>query len=126
MAQQRFMIITDEQIAMAVVIQLRKQGVFVERVEDTVGKGTPDPEILEYAFAKGYTLLTHDERIVGHVTDRLDAGNNHAGVFIAPNHLRGSKGIGSLVAEMAFWHEAITSGAATLQDDVYNQIKYIS
>jgi predicted nuclease of predicted toxin-antitoxin system len=126
MAQQRFMILTDEQVAKAIVTQLRNHGVVVERVEDTVGKGTLDPELLEYAYTNGYTLLTHDERIVGHITARLETGKEHAGVFIALHHLRNSKGVGQIIEEIVFWHQAVQAGAATLQNDVYNQIRYIS
>jgi hypothetical protein len=82
---QRFKILTDEHIAKAVVTQLRKNSVFVEHVEDTIGKGTLDPDILEYAHTHGFTLLTHDERIVSHISARLDAGNDHSGIFVALN-----------------------------------------
>jgi hypothetical protein len=125
MAQNQFKILTDEHIAGGVVQQLRKNGVMVERVEDTVGKGTPDPDVLEYANQHGYTLLTHDESIVAHITNRLNSGSNHCGVFIAPNQFRGSKGIGRIVDYVTEWHELIIGGAASLQNDVYNQVNYV-
>jgi len=125
MAQNQFMILTDEHIAGGVVQQLRKNGVKVERVEDTVGKGTPDPDVLEYAHQNGYTLLTHDERITNHVKSRTDAGLHYNGVFIAGDHLKGTKGIGRIVSEIVFWHTAILNGAANIEVDVYNQVNYI-
>jgi hypothetical protein len=125
MAQNQFRILTDEHIAGAIVQQLRNNGVDVARVEDTIGKGTPDPDVLEYAYQHGYTFLTHDEAIVAHTTSRLNSGKSHAGVFIAPNHLRGKKGIGPVVEYVTEWHEVIAAGAATLQDEVYNQVNYV-
>ena len=125
MVQSQFRILTDEHIASGVVQQLRKNGVKVERVEDTVGKGTPDPDVLEYAYQHGYTLLTHDEALVGHTTNRLDSGKSHCGVFIAGDHLKGSNGIGRIVGEIVFWHTATQDGAANLQNDVYNQVNDI-
>lgn len=125
MAQNQLRILTDEHIAKAIVQQLRNKGVDVDRVEDTVGKGTLDPAILEYAYDNGCTFLTHDEAIVGHTTNRLNSGKNHNGVFIAPNHLRGTKGIGPIVKYVTEWHEMIVGGAATLQGDVYNQVNYV-
>ena len=126
MAGGEFAILTDEHIHRNIVTQLRARGMTVERVEDTVGKSTLDPKVLDYAYNNGLALLTHDESIGEHITERFNDGKGHAGVFIAPNHLRGSSGIGRIVAEMIFWHEAVASGAASLENDVYNTTHYIS
>ena len=125
MAQNQFKILTDEHIAGGVVQQLRKNGVTVERVEDTVGKGTPDPDVLEYAHQHGYVLLTHDEHIRRHLKVRNDAGLDHSGIFIAGDHLKGVDGVGTIVSELTFWHTAILNGAANIALDLYNQVNYI-
>ncbi|MDQ7025876.1 MAG: DUF5615 family PIN-like protein [Anaerolineae bacterium] len=125
MIENQFKILTDEHIAKAIVQQLRKNGVIVDRVEDTVGKGTPDPDLIEYAHQNNYCLLTHDEHIVSHVKNRANAGFQHSGVFIAGDHLKKPEGIGRIVSEIIFWHSAMLEGAASIQNDVYNQVNYI-
>jgi hypothetical protein len=126
MAQNQFRILTDEHIVGAIVQQLRHNGVDVARVEDTIGKGTPDPDMIQYAHENGYCLLTHDEQILGHVKNRTNEGLEHSGLFVAGNHLHGNKGIGRIVEEITFWHNAIINNAANVEDDVYNQVNYIT
>lgn len=126
MAQQIiFRILTDVHITPAVAEQLRRQGVDAVRVVDTMPQDTPDPDILEFAFQNSFTVLTHDKKMQIHVNERVDAGLEHLGVFIAADHLQGQTGIGRIVAEVVFVHEAIQAGAATLENDVYNQVKWI-
>jgi len=91
-----------------------------------LGQDAQDPDILEYAFQNGYTILTHDKKIQTHINDRIAEGKNHCGVFIALDNLQGDRGVGRIVAEVTFWHDAIQSGAASLQEEVYNQVIWIS
>jgi predicted nuclease of predicted toxin-antitoxin system len=124
-SQSNFKILADVHIPAAVVEQLRKRGVTIETVPDLLGQDTPDPDILEYANQHGYTVLTHDKKMQKHVNDRVATGKEHCGVFIGGDHLQGDKGIGKIVANVVFMQEAIAGEAATLQDEVYNQIKWI-
>jgi hypothetical protein len=124
-SQSNFKILADVHIPAAVVEQLRKRGVTVETVPDLLGQDTPDPDILEYAYEKGYTVLTHDKKMQKHVNDRVAAGQEYCGVIIGGDHLQGVNGIGKIVEEVAFLHEAIEGNAATLQDEVYNQIRWL-
>ena len=90
MAQERFRILADENIANAVVEQLIKNGVDATRLIAVLPESTPDPDVLEFAFNEGYTILTHDERITRHIKVRQDAGQEYCGVFIAGDHLQGT------------------------------------
>ena len=126
MAQQRFRILADVNIMAAVVEQLRLRGVEADRLVDLLPQDTKDPDILQFAYDNGYTIVTHDKRMTGHVKDRTSAGKQFLGVFIALDHLQGPDGIGSIVEELVFWHEAIVAGAASVQNDVYNEIRWIN
>lgn len=125
MAQQQFKILADVNIIPAVVEQLRLRGVEADRLIDLLPQNTKDPDILQFAYDNGYTIVTHDKRIPGHVNARIAAGKQYLGVFIALEHLQGIEGVGGTVEELVFWHEAIVAGAASLQNDVYNQIRWI-
>lgn len=115
---------TDEHIPNAVVTELTKRGVHVQRLIDILEEGTPDPEVLEYANEHGYTLITADEHITGHIKSHVDKHQEYKGVFIVSQNL-GAQLIGRVVEEISFFDGAIKANAANLEDDVYNQIRYI-
>lgn len=115
---------TDENIPNAVVVELQKCGVETTRLIDILVVGTPDPQVLEFCHENGYVLITSDERIRGHVQSRMDAGKDHAGVFIV-SQSSGQSLIGKIVDELCFLNLAIQEEAASLKNDVYNQIIYI-
>jgi hypothetical protein len=49
-------------------------------------KRTPDPDLLEFAYAQGLVILSFDKRTMpGHIRDRLASGNHIAGVILVPN-----------------------------------------
>lgn len=120
-----FAVMTDEHVANAIYEQLKQRDVQIVRLIDSLPTGTPDPDVLEYCHQHNYALITLDERIQGHIKERLENGDEHAGVFIGGSHLQGSKGIGIIVNFIAFYHDMIQEGAATVEDDVYNQIVFI-
>ncbi|MEL6407650.1 MAG: hypothetical protein AAFR81_24970 [Chloroflexota bacterium] len=105
---------------------MEKNGVEVIRVTEILPEGTPDPDVLETAYQDGYALLTHDERITKHIADRVNAGKDYAGVFIAVHHLQGMKGVGKIVTELTQFDAEIKAGTKTIADNVYNQLIYIS
>lgn len=125
MAQLKFLVLIDENMANGVVEGLEKRSVEVRRVIDVVPAGTKDDPLLEFAYQHGYTLITHDENIKRHVEKRVDAAKEHCGVFIAPNKLQGPDGIGRIVDFIAEYDAFIKGGAASLENDVYNKITYI-
>lgn len=124
--QMLFMVMTDEHLANAIVQQLMAKGVNAVRLIDHLPVGTPDPDVLAYCHQHGYSLITLDKRMMGHLTARIAKGLEHGGVFIGTQDLQGSKGIGVIVNFIVFYHESIVAGAATVEDDVYNRIITIS
>ena len=126
MSDQKLKLLIDENIANAVQEQLGRNGVEVVRVTEILPEGTPDPDVLETAYQDGYALLTHDERITKHIADRVNAGKDYAGVFIAVHHLQGMKGVGKIVTELTQFDTEIKAGTKTIADNVYNQLIYIS
>jgi hypothetical protein len=117
---------TDEHLANAIVQQLTQKGVHAVRLIDHLLAGTPDPEVLEFCHQHGYALITLDKRMRGHIQVRVQDGLEHAGVFIGSEDLQGTKGIGTIVNLVVFYHEAIRTGGATVADDVYNKVIQIS
>jgi hypothetical protein len=125
MAQAEFKILVDENMTRLITNQLNAKGVTATQVQDVLPEGTEDPEVLEYAYQNGYSLLTYDEHIRRHIDKRFDDDKNHCGVFIAGDHLQGAQGIGRIIDEIIFFAEAINGDAASLENDVYNQVRYI-
>ena len=120
-----FKLLADENIAAAVIDQLAAQGVEIGCLTRVLPEGVPDSDVLEYAHANGYTLLTHDKEITRHIVSRHREGKGHAGVFIADDHLQGQRGIGTIVTLILEYNELILASAGTVQDDVYNHVTYI-
>jgi len=60
----RFVILTDEHVSLALVSALRRNGWTVVRVEDEpgLGKGTADSVLFAYATARGWALLSRDDK----------------------------------------------------------------
>ncbi|MCE2473531.1 MAG: DUF5615 family PIN-like protein [Anaerolineae bacterium] len=120
-----FKLLADENIAVAVIDELISRDVDISRVRDVISEDTPDPDLLEYAHANGYALLTHDQKITGHIAARHRKGKGHAGLFIAGKHLQGEHGIGTIVTSILEYRALIAAGAGTVQDDVDNLVNYI-
>lgn len=120
-----FKLLADEHIAGAVIDAIKGHGIEIKTVRDILTEGTPDPELLEFAYENDYILLTHDEHITRHVVARREEGKEHGGIFIAGHHLQGKGGIGRIVTVIVEYNDFIQGGAATVQDDIYNQIIYL-
>ena len=123
--QKNLKILTDENISKAVSEQLVAKGVKAERLIDNLPEGTQDSDVLAFAHDNDYVLLTHDESITKHITDRVNDEKNYAGVIIAPNHLQGPSGIGKIVTKIVELDAEIKQGTKTVENTVYNQLKYI-
>jgi Domain of unknown function (DUF5615) len=125
MAQQHLKILTDVNIPHAVFEQLCLCGVDSEKLIDVLLEHSKAPDILQFAYDNGYTIVTRDKRIWSQVNSRIANGKQHLGVFIVPESLQGPDGIGRIVEALALWHEAITVGSANLQNEIYNQVRWI-
>jgi hypothetical protein len=77
-------------------------------------KGTPDPELIEYAQRSGLVIVTHDKSTMPpHAYDQLAAGKHLAGVIIIANE-RPSPGqiandllIAWFATDEAYWRDRI-------------------
>jgi len=118
---------SDRHIHHAITDQLAKHGVDVVRCE-AVGLGdAADIDHLEYATREGRAVVTSDRDFL-----KLDAmwqrqGRKHGGIFYVGPEIRhqGAKGIGIVVRALLFYHQAIENGAATIDGDIANQVRYI-
>jgi hypothetical protein len=113
---------TDTHIAKAVAVQLQSKGVDIIRCEDVGMAEAGDLEHLEYTASTGRTIVTNDQGFTGHHRWWLQAGRQHAGIFLITHD---KENIGMIVMALLFWHEAVAAGAADLANDVYNQIQFI-
>jgi uncharacterized protein DUF5615 len=120
----KFLIMTDENVANAVSEQLVKKGVDSIRLIDVLPESTPDPEVLEYCHVHDYALVTLDRGMEGHITERINANMEHAGVFIGTGPQDGSQ-VGIIVNFIKEYDDLIKGGAASVEDDVYNQVIHI-
>ncbi len=86
-----------------------------------------DESQLEYAARENRTLVTADDDLLRLHAAWQESGKQHAGLFyILPevrNQKKGATGI--IVRALHFYYEATVSGAAVLEQDVYNQVRYI-
>lgn len=115
----------DTHIAKVVAIQLRAKNIEILRCEE-VGLGEADDDVhLAYAGEHGYTLVTQDGDFTGLHTKWLEEGKSHAGILIAPSHLRGEAQISYIVKEIVSLIEMIATGAGTFEQDIENHIIFL-
>ena len=83
---------------------------------DAPSRGTKDPEILEWCFAKGFLLITNNRSSMPvHITQRISVGEQAAGIFILNTNLT----LGETIDELAsVW---LTSSF----EDHINLIRYL-
>lgn len=119
-------LLTDKHIAGAIVVQLRRHGIDVVRVEEIGLDEADDTVILERATQDGRSVLSLDDDFDAIHAEWLKQGKNHCGIFRGMNHLQGSKGIGTIVKEIRTYHDLIDKEAGAVEEDVYNRIIFIS
>lgn len=65
----------------AIADQLRERGHDVISVHDAHGRGSPDPDVLEYARLEGRTIVTENVRDFRPLAERqIEAWESHAGL----------------------------------------------
>ena len=114
---------TDTHIAKAVALQGRRAGVDIIHCEEVGLAEAEDFEHLEFAAAQGRTVISADEDFPILHAQWKATGRTHAGIIYVQPYRKDQ--IGMIVAYIAFVHQAIESGAATLEEDVYNSIVYL-
>ncbi|MEO1288311.1 MAG: DUF5615 family PIN-like protein [Chloroflexota bacterium] len=114
---------TDGHIAKSIVRQLRLKDVDIERCEDVGLKDASDLQHFEYALENERTIVTQDADFLRIHNEIQREGKNHFGIIrITSENITN---VGKIVNELEFLHNAIDGGAATLEEDVYNQVRYI-
>lgn len=103
-------------------MQLRLRGVDVIRCEEVGQAEAGDQEHIAFAAENGYAMVTHDQGFTGHHREWLARGKHHTGIFLIT---KDKDDIGMIVSTLAFWHEAIREGAATLEADVHDQLIFL-
>jgi Domain of unknown function (DUF5615) len=116
---------TDANIAKAIAVQLRNRGVDIVRCEDVGMVKADDYQHLEYATVHGRTMITGDTDFLRIHGEWQIAGRSHNGIMFIQDHLQGDKGIGVIVRDLILYHELVVNGAATVKDDIANQVLYV-
>lgn len=113
---------TDTHIAKAVALQLLQRMIDIVRCEEVDMAEASDLDHLQYAFDHNRTIVTNDQGFTEHHRRWLVRGKHHAGIFLITKN---KDNIGMIVTTLAFWHDAIESGAANLETDVYDQLVFV-
>jgi predicted nuclease of predicted toxin-antitoxin system len=96
----------------------------IVRCEDVGMKYAKDEALLEYATNERRTIVTCDEDFFHLAAQWREADKHHAGIVYIVSEKQGI--IGVIVKELLFLHQAVEGGAASLWEDIYNQVLYIS
>lgn len=90
-------LLIDEHLSQALTAALRSRGVDAVRVQDVGLRSTPDPDILEWAAARGRVFVTLDRRTVpGFAYDRVRQGRPMAGVVMVDD----SQSLGDIAEDL--------------------------
>ena len=117
---------TDKHIARFVAVQLRRCGIDVVRCEEVGLASASDVEHLEYATREGRLVITNDDDFTKLDRKWRVEGKQHAGIMYCLPHIQGESGIGKIVKTCVIYHELIAASAGTVEDDIANQIIYVS
>ena len=107
---------TDTHVDKQVAIQLRNRGVDIVRCQEVGLEDADDETHLVYAAQEDRILITFDKRFRDRAFEWMSQKKQHAGVFICRDYLQGPGGIGPIVKECLFYHEAAMAGAAEEED----------
>jgi hypothetical protein len=122
-----FKLYTDVHIHKAVTTQLQLRGVDIIRCQDVGMQYAKDQEHLDYATREGRAIVAGDDDFLKLDAQWKDRGQEHAGIFYVEPAIRHlDRAVGILVRALWFYHEAVSEGAATVEEVVYNQVNYIT
>lgn len=116
---------TDSHIPKAVTEQLRARGVDIIRCQDVGMADAEDAEHLVFAITENRAIVTGDDDFLT-LAAVLSRRPVHPGIFFIHRQLLQRRQIGAIVGELLFYAEAVEAGAATLEEDVYNHVIYVS
>lgn len=116
---------TDKHIPRAVTTQLRKRGVDIIRCED-VGLGDAKDFVhLERATSEGRVVITRDADFTRLHADWQANDRKHAGIMFCLSDVQGESAIGKIVNTVLMYHNLISGGAGSIEDDVTNQLIFV-
>jgi len=115
----------DSHIAKAVMIQLKRRGLDVIHCDDVGRSEAKDFEHLEFATQEGRVMVSQDRDF--NWLDKIWRRENrvHAGIMLLPTGLLGGALIRYAIRELTFYDEMVAGGAATIEDDIYNQLLWL-
>jgi hypothetical protein len=116
---------TDAHVAKAVAEQLREKGVDVVRCQDVGLADADDSAHLEYATREGRILITHDQDFLRLHKEWQTRNQPHAGIMFCLPHLQGLQNVGPIIKMCLDYHELITNGAGTVEEDIANQVIFV-
>ena len=91
-------LLLDEMYPRVIADRLRERGHDVISVHDAPGRGTPDPEVLEYARSERRALVTENVRDYRPLADQLiGAGESHAGLVFTTDRRWPRNDAGALI-----------------------------
>jgi len=114
----------DTHIPKQVAIQLRQRGIDAVRCEEVDMETADDEEHLAYSTKENCLLITFDKGFRDRAFRWLADGRSHGGIILVKSDLQGSSGIGIIVTECQFLHDAVEAEAAT-EDEFRNQVTEI-
>lgn len=117
---------TDKHVPKAISNELHKRGIDVVRCEEVGLGNAADETHLEYATRENRVVITSDEDFTRLHKSWIEQNKSHAGILYYLPHLRGKDKVGIIIQECIFYYEAVASGAASLQEDLENQIIFVS
>jgi len=115
---------TDTHISKQVAVQLRNHSIDVIRCEEVGLAEASDEKHLEYASAEKRVLLTKDDDFAKLHVQWQDKNREHAGIFYCI--YRDKSATGLIVSFCLEISEYVKAGAATINEDIANQIIYIT
>lgn len=116
---------TDTHVSKAVAVQLREMGVDIIRCEEVDMATASDLAHLEYAVRDGRTMVTRDADFLRLHAKWLAEGKPHSGIMFLEDHLQGKGSVGTVVKVLFDYHELVLGGAATMENDIANQVIFI-
>lgn len=117
----------DTHISKEVAIQLRRRGIdVVVRCEETGMAEASDEEHLKYAAQEDRVMVSKDDDFIRlHILWQTIAAPHisHAGIFFCGERNRPT--IGEIVTFCTEMAELVAEDAASIEDDIINQVFYI-
>lgn len=123
----KLMAYTDGHVPLAVVKQARRKAreIDIIRCEEIGLKDVDDEVHWTYVLEHQRVLITTDQGFLSRAAELNKQGKSHPGIIFITPGMQGDVCIGPLVELLVFTHEAIESGAATVDQDVENWIEYV-